>query len=126
MTAPAIAGVAQIPFFVAALFVSDLWLALVLFCIPGVLTALWFGPVFAVVVGLVRPRIRASCGACLQLIINIIGLGLGPLCVGLFKQRARERHERRWRITQDVDGDLQFGGRLCGHQLHLGKTLFAR
>jgi len=83
MTAPALAGVAQIPFFVAALFVSDLWLSLALFCIPGVLTAFWFGPVFAVIVGLVRPRVRASCGACLQLVINIIGLGLGPLCVGL-------------------------------------------
>ena len=83
MTAPALAGVAQIPFFVAALFVSDMWLSLALFCIPGVLTAFWFGPVFAVIVGLVRPRVRASCGACLQLVINIIGLGLGPLSVGL-------------------------------------------
>ena len=83
MTAPALAGVLQIPFFVAALFVADMWASLALFCVPGVLTAFWFGPVFAVVVGLVRPRVRASCGACLQLVINIIGLGLGPLTVGL-------------------------------------------
>lgn len=83
MNAPALAGVGQIPFFVTALYVDDLWLSLALFCIPAVLTAFWFGPVFATVVGLVEPRVRAMCGASLQLVINIVGLGLGPLTVGL-------------------------------------------
>jgi MFS family permease len=83
MTAPSVAAIAQIPFFVAALFVDGFWASLALFCVPGVLTAIWFGPVFAVVTGLVRVRVRSTAGAMLQLIINIIGLGLGPLTVGL-------------------------------------------
>ena len=83
MTAPAIAAVVQIPFFISALFVDGFWTSLALFCIPGVLTAFWFGPVFAVTTGLVRVRVRSTAGAMLQLVINVVGLGFGPLTVGL-------------------------------------------
>ena len=83
MTAPTIAAIAQIPFFVAALYVANLWASLALLCVPGVLTAFWFGPVFATVTGLVPVRVRSTAGAVLQLVINIIGLGFGPLTVGL-------------------------------------------
>jgi MFS family permease len=83
MTAPSLAAIAQIPFFVAALYVDNLWLSLGLLCVPGILTAFWFGPVFATITGLVPARARSMAGALLQLVINIIGLGFGPLTVGL-------------------------------------------
>ena len=86
MTVPIIAAVAQVPFFVAALFVANLWASLALLCVPAVLTTFWFGPVFAVTMGLVRPRVRSTASAMMQLIINIIGLGLGPLTIGLLSQ----------------------------------------
>lgn len=83
MTAPTIAAVVQMPFFVAALFVDGFWASIGLLCIPALLTTFWFGPLFAVVAGIVRPRVRSTAAAAMQLVINILGLGFGPLTVGL-------------------------------------------
>lgn len=86
MTAPALAAAAQVPFFVAALVVPGFWASMLLFCVPAVLTTFWFGPVLAVVTGIVEPRNRSTAGAAMQLVINLVGLGLGPLVVGLLSQ----------------------------------------
>lgn len=83
MTAPFVAAAAQVPFCIMGLFVENVWLALGLFCVPAFLTTIWFGPVMAVAAGLVGPRVRSTSGAMLQLIINLIGLGLGPLSIGI-------------------------------------------
>lgn len=83
MTAPFIAAAAQVPFCIMGLFVENVWLAVGLFCVPAFLTTIWFGPVMAVATGLVGPRVRSTSGAMMQLVINLIGLGLGPLSIGL-------------------------------------------
>jgi len=54
------------------------------FLIPSAaLSAIWFGPVFALTQALVRPTMRATASAVLLFVINLIGLGLGPLAVGM-------------------------------------------
>lgn len=83
MTVPAIAGLLSVPAYFAALLAPSYWLALLLFMIPTFLSSVWYGPVYGNVQGLVHPRTRATAAAILLFIINIIGLGLGPLSVGI-------------------------------------------
>jgi MFS family permease len=54
----------------------------------------WFGAASATVQGLVAPRLRGTAIAAQWLVINLIGLGIGPYCVGL---------------AADVTGDLRVG-----------------
>ncbi len=50
--------------------------------IPILLGTLWYGPVYATAQSIVDPTMRATASAVLLLIINLIGLGLGPVAVG--------------------------------------------
>lgn len=79
---PAVSTLMGIPFYVGGLLVDSAWLALFLFAFPPVLNTLWYGPGYAAVQGLVRPESRATATAVLLFLINLIGLGLGPLGVG--------------------------------------------
>ena len=58
-------------------------LALLLLFIPSVLTAFYFGPAYAIVQGLVPPGMRAMATAIMLFVINLVGLGIGPLAVGI-------------------------------------------
>jgi predicted MFS family arabinose efflux permease len=61
---------------------SSLWA--ILFLIPPVsVGAIYFGPTLAMLHTLVRPDMRSSASAITLFINNIIGLGLGPLCIGI-------------------------------------------
>ena len=77
---PAIFGPALI---ISSMFVSDSNMALVLLFFATVLGALYLGPVIAITHTLVSPSMRAMASAILFFILNLIGLGLGPLTVGL-------------------------------------------
>ena len=79
---PAISTLMGIPFYIAGLLAESAVMALLLFAFPPVLNTLWYGPGYAAVQGLVRPQTRATATAVLLFIINLIGLGLGPLGVG--------------------------------------------
>lgn len=81
--APALGLIVGAPFFLAAMLHADAVTALWLLAVPTCLNGLWYGPAFAAVQGLVAPRTRAMAAALLLFIVNIIGLGLGPLAVGL-------------------------------------------
>ncbi|MBL9009589.1 MAG: MFS transporter [Alphaproteobacteria bacterium] len=83
MAMPAIATLVSIPFYVFGLLTESLVVALVVLAIPPILNTLWYGPVYATVQGLVRPETRATAAAILLFIINLIGLGLGPLGIGI-------------------------------------------
>jgi predicted MFS family arabinose efflux permease len=50
--------------------------------IPNMNGAAYVGPCFAMTQGLVPVRMRAQAAAILLFILNIIGYGLGPLCIG--------------------------------------------
>lgn len=80
---PALSTLAAVPFSVAALLVGDLALALGLMLIPGLLGSMWLGPAYAAVQGLVPANSRATATAVMLFVSNLVGLGLGPLAVGL-------------------------------------------
>ena len=82
MSVPAVAAlISPIIFTVAILQNSAVW-AMVLLVLPGLLGSLWYGPVYSSAQGLVPPHMRATAASILIFIINIVGLGLGPLAVG--------------------------------------------
>ncbi|MDB5453555.1 MAG: transporter, partial [Caulobacteraceae bacterium] len=61
--------------------------------------AMAYGPAYAVLQGLVTPTMRVTAMAIMLFIINLIGLGLGPLTMGLlsdtFAQSLGEAHGLR-------------------------------
>ncbi|MGV3480734.1 MAG: spinster family MFS transporter [Sphingobium sp.] len=79
---PAISTLMGIPFYIAGLLSESAVFALVMFAFPPLLNTLWYGPGYAAVQGLVQPQNRATASAVLLFLINLIGLGLGPLGVG--------------------------------------------
>jgi MFS family permease len=91
MSMPAIAVLCGLPFFLAAMLAGDPLLALLLLAVPTLLNSLWYGPVYAAVQGMVQPRTRATAVAVLLFVVNLIGLGLGPLLVGLLSDALAAR-----------------------------------
>jgi MFS family permease len=83
MTVPAVAIVLGGPFFVAAMLSQDAMTSILLLAVPTALNSLWYGPVYAAVQSIVPPRLRATAVAIMLFIVNMIGLGLGPLTMGL-------------------------------------------
>ena len=83
MTIPAIAAVAGAPFYVIGITSDSMFMAMGMLAIPTLLNSMWYGPVYGSVQGLVRPQSRATAAAVILFIINLIGLGLGPLAVGI-------------------------------------------
>ncbi len=79
---PAIATLLQIPCILAMLAASCPTTAFVALAPSALLSAMWFGPVFALTQTLVRPEARATASAVLVFVINLIGLGLGPPAIG--------------------------------------------
>ena len=68
----------------AAMFNSESWQsALLLFLIPAATANVYLAPVLAQAQGLVSLRMRAMASALALLIINLIGLALGPLLTGV-------------------------------------------
>jgi MFS family permease len=80
---PAIGMLMAVPFYAAALLSDSVLMGFALLMIPGLLSSLWTGPVYAAIQGLVRPRVRATATASLLFTTNLIGLGLGPLGIGV-------------------------------------------
>lgn len=68
--------------FAAAVLAQSPSAALAILAFAGVLNAIWYGPVFATVQGLVLPEQRATAAAVHLFVINLVGLGLGPLAFG--------------------------------------------
>jgi hypothetical protein len=63
--------------------VDSLALALAIY-LPGVaFGAMWIGSILAITQAMVKLRMRAMASAILFLILNLIGLGLGPQLVGV-------------------------------------------
>lgn len=82
MLVPALSIALATPFQIAALLTDDLLLAFALLAIPTALNSFYYGPVAASVQSLVQPHTRATASAILFFIVNLIGLGLGPLAIG--------------------------------------------
>ncbi len=83
MWLPALTGLVCVPFMVAVYLVDNPYTALMLSIIPGILFNVYLGNAIATTHGLVGLRMRATASAILFLILNIIGLGLGPWTIGI-------------------------------------------
>lgn len=81
--APALLVLLVVPVLIVALTTDHLYLALVLTGPFNFLTAAYLGAVIAVSHNLVSLRMRALTSAILFFVLNLIGLGLGPLVIGM-------------------------------------------
>jgi predicted MFS family arabinose efflux permease len=81
-TIPAASLVLAIPFYLGFVWAPDWHLALPLLLAPSFLNYFYLSSVVALVQEEVRPDQRVMAGALLLLVMNFIGLGLGPTYVG--------------------------------------------
>ena len=88
---PAIAWLITAPTFVVGFLTPDPWLAWVVLLIPNALNILWLGPVATAVQHLVAQPMRATASGSFLLINNLIGLGVGPLLIGLLSDQFSNR-----------------------------------
>jgi predicted MFS family arabinose efflux permease len=80
---PAVAMALAAPFFVGFVWAPSWPLALVLLAIPTFLNYFYLSPAVTLVQETVAPQQRVLAGALLLLVMNLIGLGLGPTYLGL-------------------------------------------
>ena len=80
---PALSLVAYFPFVYLFLLIDNPRIALVAYFFAITFAAMHLGPAIAITYGLVTVRMRALASAILLFVLNMIGLGLGPLLVGI-------------------------------------------
>ncbi|MBX3705363.1 MAG: MFS transporter [Pseudomonadales bacterium] len=71
------------PFFFIAVLLDQPYLAIAVLIVPNLLNALWLGPALGTIQNLAPMHMRAMASAVLLFVVNIVGLGLGPLAVGV-------------------------------------------
>jgi len=79
---PILAGLVVVPFSITSFLHGDLTLVLACNAVATFLTAVYMGPSLAVIHNLVDAHTRALASAVFFLILNLIGMGLGPLSIG--------------------------------------------
>jgi len=79
---PALGLAVAIPFFVAFVWAPGWELAMLFLIVPTVLNYFYLSPAVALVQESVRPNERVLAGALLLLVMNLVGLGLGPTWLG--------------------------------------------
>ena len=79
---PGLATILVAPFILVVLLAGNQYVALVCVFVPGLLQNVYLGNSIATTHNLVGLRWRATASAILFLVINIIGLGLGPFAIG--------------------------------------------
>lgn len=72
-----------LPLFILGLLAGDLSTAIALFIIPGFAANYAIGPTIAMIQTLSPPHMRAVSAAIKMLLLNLIGMGLGPVLVGV-------------------------------------------
>jgi MFS family permease len=82
MSVPGVAAFISFPTIYLILTVKSALLCLALGVLPNLLNTLWYGPVYATAQSVVESRSRPTAAAILLFILNLIGLGLGPITVG--------------------------------------------
>jgi predicted MFS family arabinose efflux permease len=80
---PGIGRICAVPLYILALSVDDAMVALMILAPAQALSTMWPGPIYAMIQGLVGPRVRATATAVQLFMANLIGLGLGLLFLGI-------------------------------------------
>jgi MFS family permease len=88
---PAIAFVATVPFYLAGVLSTTLWISFAVLLVPTALGLVWLGPVLAAVQHLVPGTMRATASALFLFINNLIGIGLGTALIGMVSDLMRLR-----------------------------------
>jgi hypothetical protein len=83
MSVPAILALGSIPFVFVLFTAKSTWGALALDFVPNVVATIWYGAGYSTAQSVVAPHRRATAAALLLLILNLIGLGLGPTFLGV-------------------------------------------
>jgi MFS family permease len=83
MWLPALASALLIPVSLAVYLVDDTRVSMAFGVVQMVLLNIWFAPIVATAQMLVPSQMRAFTSAMLVLIVNILGLSLGPLLTGM-------------------------------------------
>lgn len=78
----AISIAVYLPLLIGIFLVQNATLGLLLYIVPGVFLTTYLPPIIAVTHNLVPNRMRAMSSAVVYLILNLIGLGLGPVSIG--------------------------------------------
>jgi MFS family permease len=107
------------------LIASDGTLAMFAFIIPATLNTLWQPPTLAMIQSLAPVNMRATAGASLVFVGNMIGLGLGPLTIGflsdIYGSAGAGQDALRWALISTVPVSLWAGA----HFLLAARTLRA-
>jgi MFS family permease len=80
---PALGGLLALPLLGLFLFWPDRSGSLAAYALAMVFSVFFVGPSYAIAQGLARLRMRAQAAAMLMFAINLIGLGIAPLAVGM-------------------------------------------
>jgi MFS family permease len=88
---PAIAFVTTVPFYVAGVLSTTLWISFAVLLVPTALALVWLGPVLAAIQHLVPGNMRATASALFLFINNLIGIGLGTALIGVVSDLTRAR-----------------------------------
>ncbi len=87
---PLISTIAAIPFYWFSLLLANTGVAAaVTWFIPSVIGGMYLGPCLSMTHGLVGLRMRAQASAILFFVLNLIGLGLGPMMTGMLSDSLR-------------------------------------
>lgn len=89
---PAIAFAVTIPFWFGIVWAPTWPIALLFIAIPALLNNMYLAPALTVVQNAVPPARRTISGAVLLFILNLIGLGVGPVYVGRISDWAKPQY----------------------------------
>ncbi|MDB5417461.1 MAG: major facilitator superfamily 1 [Phenylobacterium sp.] len=89
---PAIAFTLTIPFWLAILWAPTWQLSLLFIAGPALLNNMYLAPALAVVQNAVPPAMRTISGATLLFVLNLVGLGGGPVFVGRISDLAKPHY----------------------------------
>ena len=117
-----------LPLFILGLLAGDLSTAIALFIIPGFAANYAIGPTIAMIQTLSPPHMRAVSAAIKMLLLNLIGMGLGPLLVGVISDLLAPTHPDNtlgvalaYFSIVGLWGSVHFW--LCGRELERGNQI---
>lgn len=90
VTVPAIAAFIGVPVFIFVFQTPSVVAALVVLALGSASVNAYLGGMHATCQGLVEPRHRATVSAFVLVIVNLVGLGVGPPLVGMISDYARD------------------------------------
>jgi MFS family permease len=102
---PGIGSVLTVPVIFAVYLAPSAEIALLISLISSTASGLYLGPTFAMTQAIVPPRMRAQAAAVLLLVLNLIGLGLGPQFVGILSDLLKPAHgveSVRWALLWTI------------------------